>query len=301
MFFWGIFYEVIGFANHQFVADSVPMPMHASAWAVIGTFKNLAYFLGPLISGFLVSINFQYPIYFALFFSLVSGLILLLTKKHHERPVTVEFEKVSIVSEIEHWKVLFKRIWPMLILSITLGIIDSFFWTTGAVYTEELAKVSFWGRFFLPTYALPSLFVGIIIVKKGIVSGKKKTALRFFLLSGIFLALMGVYESIYWQLLIVFCSSLALAISYPLIEGVYSDVIDRMGSQKKHMIGLCFSTISISYMIGPIVAGFATTLVGVINTFVYLGIAVVIISLILIAVIPKKLKLPQNEIKKWQE
>ena len=112
---------------------------------------------------------------------------------------------------------------------------------------------------------------------------------------------MGVYESIYWQLLIVFCSSLALAISYPLIEGVYSDVIDRMGSQKKHMIGLCFSTISISYMIGPIVAGFATTLVGVINTFVYLGIAVVIISLILIAVIPKKLKLPQNEIKKWQE
>lgn len=301
MVFWGVFYEVIGFANHQFVADSIPMRMHASAWAVIGAFKNLAYFIGPLMGGFLVSVNSRYPVYFSLAFALVSGLILLFSKRQHERPLSIEVDKISIYSEIGRWRVLFKRVWPVLVLGITLGIIDAFFWTTGAVYTEELAEVSFWGRFFLPLYALPSLFVGFIIAKKGIISGKKKTALRFFLLSGIFLALMGVYESIYWQLLVVFCSSLALAISYPLIEGVYSDIIDRMRGHRRHMIGLCFSTISVSYMIGPIISGVVESFAGAVGAFVYLGYTVVLISLILMVLTPRKLKLPQSEIKKWKK
>jgi MFS family permease len=182
-----------------------------------------------------------------------------------------------------------------------LGIIDAVFWTTGAIYTEELAQISFWGRWFLPIYALPSLFVGFIIAKKGVVSGKKKAALRFFLLSGIFLAMMGVYKNIYWQLLTVFCSSLALAISYPLVEGVYSDVIERMGRQRKHMIGLCSSTMSVSYIVGPILAGVVSSKVGSVTTFVYLGILVAVIALILIATTPRKLKLPQKEIKKWKD
>ncbi len=301
MALWGIYYEVIGFANHQFVADSVPISMHASTWAFIGVFKNLAYFLGPLMAGLLVSYNFRFPAYFAIIFALISAFILALSKKKQERPLTIEIEKISFTCELEHWGVLFKKVWPIVVMSISLGIIDAVFWTTGAVYTEELASVSFWGRWFLPIYALPSLFVGFIIAKKGIVSGKKKAALRFFLLSGIFLALMGVYKNIYWQLLTVFCSSLALAISYPLIEGVYSDVIERMGRQRKHMIGLCSSTMSISYIVGPILAGIVNSLVGSVMTFVYLGASVVIVALILIATTPKKLKLPQKEIKKWKD
>ena len=116
-----------------------------------------------------------------------------------------------------------------------------------------------------------------------------------------FLALMNIYDSLFWKLILVFCSSLALSITYPLIEGVYSDVIDRMGRQKRHMIGLTNSTTSISYIIGPIIAGFISLYFGSINTFVYLGYFVVAISLILILLTPKKLKLPQNEISKWKD
>lgn len=301
MALWGIYYEVIGFSNHQFVADSIPMRMHASTWAFIGVFKNLAYFLGPLVAGFLVSFNSHFPAYFAIIFGLVALLILLISGKSHNRPLTIKVEKISFVSELEHWGVLFKKVWPIVVMSVTLGIIDAVFWTTGAVYTEELTHISFWGRWFLPIYALPSLFVGFIIAKKGIISGKKKMAIRFFLLSGIFLALMNVYSNLFWQLLIVFCSSFALAITYPLIEGVYSDVIDRMGREREHMIGLCSSTTSISYIVGPILAGVISSLVGNTRTFVYLGYAVVAIALILLVTVPKKLKLPQKEIKKWKD
>lgn len=296
---WGIYYEVIGFANHQYVADTIPNRMHASTWAFLGVFKNLAYFLGPLFAGFIISGTLRTPAYFAVIFAIIAFVILFLTKKQHERPLTIEVEKINFVSELEHWGVLFKRIWPVFIMSVMLGIIDSFFWTTGAVYTEELSAVSFWGRWFLPIYALPSLFVGFVIAKKGIVSGKKKSAIKFFLLSGIFLAMSTVYNSIFWELLTVFCSSLALAVSYPLIDGVYSDVIERMGRQRKHMIGLCGSTTSISYIVGPVIAGVLSSRVGNAHTFSYLGYAVILIAFILMITTPRKIKLPQTQIRKW--
>ncbi len=301
MMLWGVYYEVIGFANHQFVADSVPTRMHASTWAFIGVFKNLAYFLGPLLAGFLIAGGARLPAYTAIILASISLIILSLSKKHHDRPLTIEIDRINFVSELEHWGILFKKVWPILIISTTLGIIDAFFWTTGAVYTEHLTRNSFWGRWFLPFYALPSLFVGFILVKRGIFHGKKRAALKFFLLSGIFLAMLNFYDSIFWQLLIVFCSSLAIAISYPLVEGVYSDIIDRMGKQRKHMMGLCASTTSISYIVGPILAGTINSVVGSAMTFVYLGWGVVIISLILLFLTPKKLKLPQKKIKGWTD
>jgi len=301
MAIWGIYYEVVGFANHQFVAETVPIRMHTSTWAFIGVFKNLAYFIGPLLAGFLVSYNLRLPAYFAIIFALISLSILIVSKRSYDKKISVDIEKVSFVCELEYWGILFKKIWPILIVGVVLGIIDAVFWTTGAVYTQELAKVSIWGRWFLPMYALPSLFVGFIVAKKGMVSGKKKTALRFFLLAGIFLALMGVYNNLFWKLLVVFCSSLALAITYPLLEGVYSDIIERMGRQRKHMIGLCSSTTSISYIIGPIVAGIVSSRVGSTMTFVYLGYVVIFIALILMVVTPRKLKLPQKEIRKWKD
>ena len=298
---WGIYYEVVGFANHQFVADTVPIRMHASTWAFVGVFKNLAYFLGPLIAGFLISYNLRMPAYFALIFALFAFLILMLAKKHHERPVSIAIDKISFTCELEHWGILFEKVWPIVVVSIFLGIIDAVFWTVGAVYTEKMGEINFWAKWFLPMYALPSLFVGLVIAKKGIVSGKKKMALRFFLISGIFLALMSFYNSVFWQLLVVFCSSLALAIAYPLVDGVYSDIIERMGRQRKHMIGLCNSTTSVSYIVGPILAGCIDSLVGSIMTFVYLGYAVIIVALILLATTPKKLKLPQEKIRKWKD
>lgn len=299
---WGIYYEMIGFANHQFVSDAIPMRMHASVWAFTGLFKNLAYFIGPLISGFIVGKSFHLPIYLSLFFSFIAFLILIVSRKRHDRTVTIEIDKISMACECEHWIVLFKKVWPVLIVGLLLGIIDAFFWTTGAVYATVLSENNgWWGSLFLPMYTLPSLFVGLIIVKKGIVSGKKRMALRFFLLSGIFLTMMSAFNSVLWQLLMVFCTGLALAITYPLIDGVYSDIIERMHRQRKHMMGLCSSATSISYIIGPILAGIVTQIFGSINTFVILGVFVIIVAFVIVLATPKKIKLPQEEIKKWKD
>lgn len=296
---WGLYYEFLGFAQQQFVADSVPLKLRSGAWGILRIFKDLAYFIGPMIAGWLLMKGKIYPAIFAIGFVLIGFLILHFSKKTHDRPVEINIKEVNFVKELEHWGVLFKHVWPILILSIFLGLIDSFFWTIGAIWTGILAQKNFLGSMFLPLYTLPALFMGFIVVRLKIYKGKKRLAIKFLFLAGIFLALLGLFDAIYWQLTMVFMASLMLSIVYPLTDGVYTDIVARMGRERKHMIGLSNSTSSIAYIIGPIMAGFIASSFGEKNTFVIMGVATALVSVVLYFVTPKKLKVPQSEIKTW--
>lgn len=300
MAIWGFYYEFLGFAQQQFVADSVPLKLRSGAWGIMRVFKDLAYFLGPMIAGWLLMKEEILPAIFAIIFVVVGFVFLLLSKKTHERSVEIDIKEINFVKELEHWGVLFKYVWPILVLSIFLGLIDSYFWTIGAVWTEKLVKENIWGSMFLPLYTLPALFMGFIIARLKIYRGKKKLAIKFFFLSGLFLVILGLFDFVFWQLAIVFLSSLMLAVVYPLTDGVYSDIVARMGRERKHMIGLSNSTSSIAYIVGPIMAGLSASFFGEMQSFQILGILVVIISVTLYILTPKKLKVPQKEINTWE-
>lgn len=298
---WGVYYELLGFASQQFVADTVPLRQRAGAWGIMRIFRDLAYFLGPMLAGWIILRGEIMPAVIASFFIVIGLVILFLSKKKQDRPVDINIREVNLIREIEHWGVLFKYVWPIVLLSLVLGLIDAVFWTTGAVWTEHLARESFWGGMFLPFYTLPALFTGFIVAKLGIYKGKKRLAMKFLILAGIFLVALGVSEAIPWQLVMVFISSLLLAIVYPLTDGVYTDITARMGRERKHMIGLSNSTASLAYVIGPAVAGIIASLVGERMTFVVLGVTTVLVAVILLLTTPKKLRLPQGEINSWED
>lgn len=301
MVFWGIYYEFFGFAAQQFVADSIPLKRHSSSWAILGTFKSVAYLLGPLIAGWVLLRGEVYPGIVAILFSLVGFVILTFYRKEHDRPIEIDATRVNLISEIEHWYVLFRHVWPLVILGLFMGLVDSAFWTTGAIWTETLAKESFWGGMFLPVYQLPALFMGLVVVRWGIYQGKKKMAEIFLLLSGLFLVLLGVSANVFWQLAMVFISSAMLSVTYPMVDATYSDIVARMGPQRKHLMGLSSSTLSLGYIVGPALAGFIAQAVGERMSFVVWGVAVSLVSAILLLVTPKKLKLPQEEIQSWKK
>lgn len=301
MAIWGIYYEFLGFASQQFVADSTPVKFHPAAWGIIGVFKSAAYFLGPIFAGNFLLRSQQFPVYICLFLLFISYLILAMYKKQHDRPLAIEIEKVNLLREFDHWVVLFTHVWPVIVMSLVIGIIDASFWTVGAIWNEVLAQKHWLGSMFLSFYILPSLFVGFLIAKWGIYKGKKKLAEKLLLISGILFAVLGFYDGVVWQVIIVLFASTALSLAYPLIEGVYSDIIARMGRERKHMIGLSASTISVSYIVGPPLAGIIASLVGDQNTFVVLGISTVLIALFLLLITPKKLLLPQEQIHKWKD
>lgn len=297
---WGIYYELLGFAQQQFVADSTPLKFHPAAWGILGIFRSLAYFLGPILAGSFLGLGVRVPIFVALGFAFISLIILILYGTAHDRPMEIDTRQVSLWREIEHWKVLFEHVWPVLILSLFLGLIDATFWTIGAVWTEELAQKHWLGGAFLSIYVLPSLFMGFVVAKWGIYKGKKRAAMKFLILSGLLLAALGVSTSIPWQILVVFLSSVALAIVYPLTDGVYSDVIARMGRERRHMMGLSGSTLSLAYIVGPPMAGAIAQMVGERMTFAVIGVASILVAALLLAVTPRKLKLPQSQIRGWE-
>jgi MFS family permease len=300
MSIWGIFYEFLGFGSQQFIADSVPLKLRASGWAILGTFKNLAFFFGPIIAGWLL-LSGKYVLAGVTGFFMISGItILTLVSKKHERPISIQISEVNLWRELDHWRVLFVHVWPIIILSIFIGLIDATFWTTGAVWMKTLSEESVWGNFLLPVYQMPALFMGFVVAKWGIYKGKKKMAMKFLALSSIFLILLVFNLPIPIYILCIFMSSLMLGVAYPLIDATYSDIVARMGRERKHLVGLSNSTSTIAYIIGPVVAGYSSGIVGSKATFAMVGAATLVVSVILFFVTPKKLKLPESEIETWE-
>jgi MFS family permease len=299
---WGIYYEFLGFASCQFVADKVSLRCRSGAWAMMGTFKNLAYFLGPLIATRIALVGGDVSLLLLAFGLTVVGLVVFLLlnrQKTVSAEVKVNWHEVNLLKEFGHWWVLLEHVWPVVIMSLLMGMIDATFWTTGAVFTEVLAKESWWGGLFLSLYTLPSLFMGIVIMKWGVYKGKKKLAEKFLLFSGVALLGMAVSGTTMWLLAMVLVSSILMAVAWPLVDAVYSDIVARMGRERKHMIGLSNSTISLAYIIGPVLAGLVADSVGERMTFAVMGGTMVGVCFFLLLVTPKKLKLPQHEIQGW--
>ncbi len=299
MAFWGVYYEFLGFGNHQFVA-SIPAVSRSAVWSILGVFKSLAYFLGPIIGSAVAMTKGNYStVMMAAGAVLIGYLVFVFMYRKSDHTATEPMEKLNILSEIKHWGLLFEHVWPVLILSLVMGLVDATFWTTGTVLSDNLAKINWWGGMFLPLYMLPMIFVGLIVAKWGIYKGKKKMAEVFMLLSGLCLGLIGINDSLPLMLIAATLTGITLSVAWPLTDAVYSDIISRMRKEGKHMMGLSSSTLSLAYIIGPIMAGVIAQIVGERMTFSVMGIFMAVVAGILLIITPKKLRLPQNEIQTW--
>jgi len=297
---WGFYYDLFNFFSQQFVVENIARPLRTSAWGVIGFTRNLAYFMGPILGTGLLAKGDKWVLVGAGVFMVVGGILLsLIPLEKREKESDFEHRKIGIKMEFEHWVVLFERVWPLLVVSFLLNIIDATYWTTGTIVSDQLAKTNWWGSMFLPFYILPSLVVGGVIAKLRIEKGKKKLALRFLLGAGFLLSLLEVVQKLSWKLGIVLVSSTLLAVSWPLVNAVYSDLVERMGRERETLLGLADSMMNIAYVIGPIIAGLIAGWVGEEKTFVVIGWLVMIVSGGLMIVMPEKLRLPQKKIHTW--
>lgn len=297
---WGLYYEFFGFSGQKFVVGIAAPTQRTAVWSVIETLRAIAYAIGPLALAWVTQYGERQSLIFVALVLCVGFVMFGLMKTKYKPEVEVEHAKITIWHEVQHWTSLFKHIWPMVILGITLVLIDAVYWTTGTVVNDQLALQHPLGGFFITTYMLSSMFVGVVFGRKEIKSHKKMMAFIFTLISGIVLMFMTVIQVWWWYLLVVLLSSMMSALAWPLLDAVYTDLLARMGRENIHMIGLKNASNSIAYMIGPILAGGMATLVGNIESFVYMGGLLVVVSIILLIFTPRKLKLPQTEIQNWE-
>lgn len=298
---WGVYYELDAFMTKQFVADVAPAHSRGAVWGVVGVFRSLAYFLGPLLGASIAVRGDRGVIVVAGVVLLLAYLFFLFLKLPRGRETAEADHVISVKEEFLHWLTLGKRVWSVLIISLLVGIVDAVFWTTGTVVNDTLAELYPWGGWFLSIYMLPSLFVGFVIAKWGIYQGKKRWAEIFTLLGGLTLMAVTLHNQIWWILGVVFVASIFFGMSWPLIDATYSDFAVRMKRGRKHMIGISSSVLSLAYVIGPILAGVLAERVGELKSFVWVGGLVVVVSIWLLMVTPRKIRLPEMQIEEWDK
>lgn len=297
---WGIYYELDSFMTQQFVAGVAPRNERSSVWGVVGVVRNFAYFLGPIMGAYLANFGDRAVVLSAAGVLGFAYLLLLLMKLPRSEEVEINFHGINFYEELLHWLSLGKRVWPILLVSLMAGLIDATFWTSGTVLNDRLAEESVVGGWLMSAYMLPYLFVGIIVAKWGIDEGKKKWAERFLFLGGLGLLLIGRTQDVWSMLLATVVSSLFLAMAWPLVDAVYTDLVSRARRGRKHIIGMSSATMSLAYVLGPILSGYISGKYGELTTFTILGAMTSMLAVVLLITTPRKLRLPQEEIQSWK-
>lgn len=299
MMAWGVYYELDSFMTKQFVARIAPTHARGIVWGVVGTFRNLAYLVGPIVGGGIVAWGSRGIIAGAGIILVVAYSLFALIKIPEKEYEETDIHGVSLIEEIKHWWSLARVTWPVLVMSLMVGLVDAVFWTTGTVVNDNLAEIHKYGGFFLLAYMLPSLFVGLVVAKWGIYEGKKHWAAIMLLMGGLVLTGIGISRTVGWILGVVLISSIFMGLAWPLIDATYTDFTVRMGRGRKHMIGISSSVLSLAYVVGPIVGGIVAEKVGELESFSWLGMIVFMIAVTLLVTMPRKIRLPEKEIVSW--
>lgn len=296
---WGLYYEFFGFSSQKFVVGIAPPSQRTAVWSVLETMRALAYALAPLLMASVMRYGERTSL------GLVAGLlgvglvVFILTKVRYAAERVVETHHLTVWHEMGHWAVLLRHIWPAVVMGVSLALIDAIYWTTGTVVNDMLAEEHPMGGMFLTSYMASSLLVGVIMGKWEIRTRKKRVAQILILLSGLVLSQMQLVGHWGWYLGVVLVSSLLSAMAWPLLDAVYTDLLSRMGRENVHMVGLKNASNSLAYILGPIIGGLIAGWVGELESFKYLGWLLVGVMSVLLVLTPKKLKLPQAEIKEW--
>lgn len=299
---WGLYYELLGFANVEYVATNATSTDRSRVWGVISTFKSFAYFISPLlVTGVLIQ-DPRLLLSLTAFLTILSFSIIAILRwrERHTPAEPHEIHHINLITEIKRWKTLLPRIWPVVLLSTTIGFVDAVFWTTGVVWSQNVAESTPLGGLIVSAYALPTIFAGLIIARLGIAQHKKKTAELMLLIGSVFLIFIGFITQLPVIIISIAVGSLLFSMAIPLVDAVYTDVIVRMGKQQQHLIGLSNATYSLAYIIGPIVGGICAGVFGEQQAFTVVGIITAITAVWLLIATPRKIHLPQLEIRHWK-
>lgn len=299
---WGIYYELILFSKYNFINHFLPHHQHELGWTVIGIFSDLAYLIGPLIAGMFIVRSFELSLTTAMSFTCMGLFGFFIFKKTYQRrlqahAVTIH-TRVNFKEELMVWRLVLPRIWPVMLFIFILTAFDATMWSIGAILSENLIKQELpVGEALFIAYLLPSMFMGYAAMNFSRFWGKKRTAFVFGILGGLIFILSGFMPSALSFVVVIFLAAMCTAIVWPEIRSVIADYVERLGIQGNLMVSLENSTTSLAYVFGSIFAGYIATVVGEQKTFSVMGGLLVIVALLGLIVMPKKVRLPQQQIR----
>lgn len=295
MAIWGIYFDLKNIANLDFIGRYTEKTQHANSFGLIQIFQSVGLLISPILVSLLIvdDIN-NTPFILAsvfLFVAIIFFVVLSYVSKkrglhetiRHHIPRRTFKEELLTLKKIGH------IIFPVLILTLFLNVIDAFFWTIGPLFAESLSEIHPFAGFFLFAYTLPPLIVGWFVGSFTHKYGKKRVAFSSLLLGSLLLTFMVVLQNPFIILLLTFLASLCITTSLPSINGAYADYISETPAYKEDIEGQQDFFTNIGYVIGPMMAGFLADTLGNAGAFSMLGVMGLIIASILLAHTPKSI------------
>ncbi len=298
MALWGIYFDLKNIGNFSFISRYTQKSKHTENFGLVQVFLSIGYLIAPILAGFLIAEEFNYrPLIMAWIFLAISAIFFLFLffaktkeKKVNRKKIEVK-NQLSIRAEVNIWSRLGKILFPVLMLTLMLNFIDSFFWTIGPIFAESLVGLQKFSGFFMVAYSLPALFVGWTVGSFVHKYGKKRTAYLSLMAGSLFLTLIYFITNPIWIIIDIFISSIFISMSWPAINGAYADYISETVSYEKEIEGLEDFYTNLGYVIGPMMAGFIASAFGNAGAFTFIGVIGIITAVILTVFANRKINI----------
>lgn len=307
---WGIYYEMLVFAEQEMVVSEEERQNYTRSWGILYATTLFTSVVGPIIGAQLllqpIGVHTSTILLLQSIALCLSVLLLWFFKRKNARHATESPDRKSslqplfeFLASIKHWRILWFAVLPAILMGITTEWIEATYWMLGGLFGQEINDGGSFSWAIVLLYSAPFMIGSAILARINIAVGKKYWSQIALLVGGLILSGVPlVRENIPALYSLIFISSFFFAFASPLNDAVYSDLIDRVKGNKLYLVGLAKANSSVAYIVSPIVMGIIADSTGYYVAFGFLGFIAVGVALILLLMTPRKLRLPQTEIKR---
>lgn len=288
---WGVYYDLYNCGTMDFVGRFAKKEDHARSFGVLGVFIAMAYMLAPVIaSALLPQIHTGLPFFLAyVALGIAFGFYLLLRNTKHTASLLPEQTQLLRKQDPVHFFGVVRILLPVLLVTALMNMIESMYWTVAPLIEHVGAASWSFGGALMFVHQLPMVFVGWFAGRLTAHRSKKRTAFMALFLGSLCFLGFFAFTNPYLLLLTGFLSSLLLSIVWPSINGVYADHLSQTPEHETQIGTAQDSFTNLGYIIGPTIGGFIAQVHGPLQTFAYVGVLGLILSIALFLFTPRHL------------
>lgn len=304
MMLWSLYTNLWSFAYYDFAARESKIAFHTAGIALLFLFTDIGGLIGMIIvepisnlSENSLKILILTTILSLSLFSLVLSRVY---KRRSDTNSQIKSHIVPVViskpSSLSINLNLIKKIWPIILLIITITTVEAVVWTVTPILDKTAPQLQHFTGIILAVTLIPSIFTSIILSRRKTLHGKKKAAIILSIVGSLLLMAMGLTNSVLPYIIFTLLYSTCFSVVSILIGGIFSDFLDDSKSYDTQILSLQDLGYNIAFVIGPILGTTLLHLTSSLKLFTILGgISVLVIGLIFIF-IPKKIHMHDNQI-----
>jgi len=292
---WGFYYDFYNVGTLDFVERTDDPEKHVSNFGFLRSFEGAGYLLAPFI-GSIVLLLFHpgpqmiiallIPLFIAFLFYIIIKLRPIVEKKEYDG--VTRKNPLTFLKEMALWEKVGIFLFPVLLLTLVINLIDAAIWTFGPIFSEQVGTINgISGGAFMTAYTLPPILVGAIVGTIASKFGNIHTAQWAIALGSVFLVFIGYVTSPLILIILMFSSSFCFAIGWPAINAIYTQHVKKASARRKEIETVQDLFTNFGDVAGPIIGGYMAQYLGFSYAFTALGIMGVVVSVILFIVTPK--------------